>query len=247
MPEYQFEIANLWQQAGHTDKEIEVLEFLRGRFPRLQGVNRRLGDCYALTGDLDAAALRYQDEAYCDEAFKEDKIVRALLWKCGNREESLADRIKSGETPTLEFKSSLRWNIHKNAFDKDIENSVLKTIVAFCNTKGGELLIGVKDNGEILGLDIDNFKNADKFLLHLTNLLLDRIGPDIVHSVQSEIVPIQGKSICRVICKQSKQEVWLKLGSNLEHFFIRFGPSSLELTGSAAIGYIREHFDRRAG
>jgi len=193
MPEYQFEIANLWQQAGHTDKEIEVLEFLRGRFPRLQGVNRRLGDCYALTGDLDAAALRYQDEAYCDEAFKEDKIVRALLWKCGNREESLADRIKSGETPTLEFKSSLRWNIHKNAFDKDIENSVLKTIVAFCNTKGGELLIGVKDNGEILGLDIDNFKNADKFLLHLTNLLLDRIGPDIMHSVQSEIVPIQGE------------------------------------------------------
>jgi hypothetical protein len=38
-----------------------------------------------------------------------------------------------------------------------------------------------------------------------------------------------------------------KLGSNLEHFFIRFGPSSLELTGSAAIGYIREHFERRAG
>jgi len=65
--------------------------------------------------------------------------------------DSLITRIKHGETATLEFKSSLRYNIRANRMDKDIENSVLKTIVAFCNTKGGELLIGVSDDKSISG------------------------------------------------------------------------------------------------
>ena len=69
----------------------------------------------------------------------------------------LAVRIRSGETATLEFKSTLRLNIHTKNNDPKIENSALKTIVAFCNTKGGELLIGVSNEGSVLGLEQDFF------------------------------------------------------------------------------------------
>ena len=48
---------------------------------------------------------------------------------------------------------------------------------AFCNTTGGELLIGVADDKAILGIQHDQFPNDDKFLLHLRNLLLERIIP----------------------------------------------------------------------
>ena len=71
--------------------------------------------------------------------------------------DSLVTRIKHGETATLEFKSSLRYNIRANKIDKDIENSVLKTIAAFCNTKGGELLIGVADDKSIVGIEHEGF------------------------------------------------------------------------------------------
>jgi len=73
--------------------------------------------------------------------------------------DSLVTRIKHGETATLEFKSSLRHNLRANKPDRDTENSVLKTIVAFCNTKGGELLIGVADDKTVVGIEHDGFQN----------------------------------------------------------------------------------------
>ena len=125
--------------------------------------------------------------------------------------DSLVSRIKHGETATLEFKSSLRFNIRATKMDREIENSVLKTIVAFCNTKGGELLIGVADDKSIVGIEHDGFPNEDKFQLHLRNLLMDRVMPSVAEFVEFSMVKIEGRTICHVICKQSRrQEIWLK-------------------------------------
>lgn len=155
----------------------------------------------------------------------------------------LSSRISHGETASLEFKSTLRWHIHKNAFDKVIENEVLETVVAFCNSKGGEILIGVADDGTILGLDDDRFQNTDKFLLHLGNILATRIIPNVIQFVEYEIVSVRGKSICRIECKRSTRDMWLKPDKqSQELFFIRSGPSSTQLMPRQAVEYIRDHF-----
>jgi hypothetical protein len=161
--------------------------------------------------------------------------------------DSLVNRIKHGETATLEFKSSLRYNIRANKVDRDIENSVLKTIVAFCNTKGGELLIGVTDDKSIVGIEHDGFPNEDKFQLHLRNLVMDRIVPSVAEFVEFSMVTIDGNTICHVTCKQSKrQEIWLKPDKNApELFYVRIGPSSTELQPRQAFAYIREHFEQK--
>jgi predicted HTH transcriptional regulator len=131
--------------------------------------------------------------------------------------------------------------------DKDVENSVLKTIVAFCNTKGGELLIGVADDKNIVGIEHDGFPNEDKFQLHLRNLLMDRIVPSVAEFVEFSIVTIEGKTICHVKCKRSRrQEIWLKPDKNApELFYVRIGPSSTELQPRQALDYIRDHFEQR--
>ena len=157
----------------------------------------------------------------------------------------LSNRINHGETSKLEFKSSLRWNIKAGRIDRDIELSVLKTIVAFCNTEGGELLIGVADNHTILGIDQDGFTNEDKFLLHLRNIVMDRIIPPPVQFINYEIVALEGKKICHIVCKQSTDDVWLKPDKNTsEGFYVRSGPSSTELPPRQALQYIREHFQK---
>src|SRR5206468_507726 len=64
--------------------------------------------------------------------------------------------IKRGESKTLEFKSTLRWNLKENRQDdKGVTHAVLKTIAAFLNTEGGDLLIGVADDGLIVGIERD--------------------------------------------------------------------------------------------
>lgn len=81
LPDYQLPIADLWAECGSIDKEVEVLESLRQRRPRLAGVNRRLAERYQNMSppDLERAAQRIRDEAGCDEAFSQDGIVRLFL------------------------------------------------------------------------------------------------------------------------------------------------------------------------
>ena len=63
--------------------------------------------------------------------------------------------IEDGEGLLLEFKETLRYDIRKNEMNKEMEKSIMKTIVGFLNASGGILLIGVRDNGEIIGLEND--------------------------------------------------------------------------------------------
>ena len=58
-------------------------------------------------------------------------------------------------------------------------HNVIKSIAGFCNTEGGNLLIGVNDNGDIIGLEQDNFQSKDKFKNHLKNILKKRVSPSV--------------------------------------------------------------------
>ena len=122
---------------------------------------------------------------------------------------------------------------------------MLKTIVAFCNTKGGELLIGIADDKSIVGIEQDGFPNDDKFQLHLRNLLPERIIPSAADVVEFTMVTIDGKTVCHVTCQPSKtRELWLKTDKNTpERFYVRVGPSSTELAPRDAVAYIKDHFD----
>ena len=52
---------------------------------------------------------------------------------------STDELIQNGETENVEFKSTLRWNIHTQKKDDAIEHASLKTIAAFLNSYGGTL------------------------------------------------------------------------------------------------------------
>ena len=88
--------------------------------------------------------------------------------------------IEEGEGLFIEFKETLRYDARKGEISKELEKMVLKTIVAFLNADGGTLLIGVSDDGKVLGLDNDyktlTKKNKDGFENHLNMLVKIMIG-----------------------------------------------------------------------
>lgn len=156
---------------------------------------------------------------------------------------STTEIIQKGENDIVEFKSTLRWNLFTEKKDKAIERSVLKTLAAFMNTNGGMLLVGVADDGNILGLAHDNFESNDKLLLHLSNLIKARIGAVYLKYLRFSIEKISEKEILRVDCHPATQPAYLK-DDAVDHLFIRSGPSTTDLRLSKVYNYIVDRFDR---
>lgn len=176
------------------------------------------------------------------------QVVRAA-WKAlvGDSDAQLApppsvsELIAGGETGATEFKSTLRTNLHTNQHDEKIHLSSLKTIAGFLNAQGGTLLIGVADDGEVLGLSADGFPNEDKMSLHLVNLIKDRIGNVFLPYVHPHFEDQDGERILIVRCEKGPKAAFVKDG-NQQRFFVRGGNATTELSGNSVMEYVKQRF-----
>ena len=151
--------------------------------------------------------------------------------------------IAAGESATVEFKSSLRWDVRLQQVNKGLQKVVAKTVCGFLNSEGGTLLIGVADDGTALGIQDDinttGRKDQDGFLQALTQTVVDTLGEGISPYVDVTFHRLDSEVICRVDVEPSPGPVFLQDGLNKE-FFIRFGSSSRPLDMEAAHKYIGE-------
>lgn len=164
---------------------------------------------------------------------------------------SLEEMIAEGESDELEFKSTLRWDLREAQVNKKLEEVIMKTVAAFANSDGGTLLIGVGDNGDILGLEPDcqslGGADRDKFELHLRNLLNHHFGTGFVTSkVTIKFHAIGDKDVCQVGISAANEPVILKVkdksGQSTEKFYARSGNSSQDIPLSEMSTYIKERF-----
>jgi hypothetical protein len=154
-----------------------------------------------------------------------------------------ASFIREGENEVTEFKSTLRWDIRAGKTNQAVERACLKTIAAFLNSAGGALLIGVRDDGSIEGIESDKFVNEDKFLLHLWTLIRTCLGRDVSPYIRTTLEKMDDKTVCVAQCRQSNRPVFLRQPGFDEEFYIRVGPSSNAMDISEALKYIADHFD----
>lgn len=157
------------------------------------------------------------------------------------QEFSIGKILAEGESGQVEFKSTLRMNLHTRQRDPKMEQAVLKSIAAFLNGGGGTLLIGVNDRAEPLGLDHDGFESEDKMNLHLTNLINDRIGAAQMLFIRARFMDQEGKRILTVTCRASKTPAYVKDG-NVERFYVRTNCATMELPVSQIHAYITQRF-----
>jgi predicted HTH transcriptional regulator len=153
--------------------------------------------------------------------------------------------IKEGENEVIEFKSTFRWDIRAGKTNQAVERASLKTIAAFLNSNGGDLLIGVRDDGSIEGIESDKFVNDDKFLLHLWTLIRTCLGRDISPYIRTILEKTDDRTVCMVQCQRSNRPVFLRQPGFDEAFYIRVGPSSNAMDISEALKYIADHFNVR--
>lgn len=155
--------------------------------------------------------------------------------------DQIRSMVRKGESKTVEFKQTLSLDTRKGSKEKYIEKMALKTIVAFLNTDGGVLLVGVDDNGAILGVqeEVAKFhKKADKYLLYVKDLIKMQVGEEFYPYIDYKLMDVDGTDVLQVKCKSSVTPCYL----GGKEFYVRTNPASDQLDGPKLVEYINCHF-----
>lgn len=157
-------------------------------------------------------------------------------------DKDLPSIIQQGEGPLLEFKSSFRWDMAESRINRALEGVVLKTLAGFLNShEGGTLLIGIADNGEVVGLEKDyqtlKRQDQDGFEQAIMTAVSTNLGADLCSYVHVLFHVINGKEVCRLIVSPSIRPVFLNQG-NTPKFYVRTGGGTRDLNIQEALGYV---------
>ena len=163
----------------------------------------------------------------------------------------IAEVAKLGESDSLEFKSSARWNMRVGKRDDAIETVIAKTVAAFMNSGGGTLLIGVDDDGRLIGLGPDyatlKTPDADRFELWIRDLWGQRLGTNAAALPLLDFAeatdPQEGyerQDVCRVTIPPALGPVYLRgpKGRGEAELWVRVGNSTRRLDVTDAVQYV---------
>lgn len=100
-------------------------------------------------------------------------------------EKELLEIIGKGECHTTEFKKSTT----------DITKDVYESICAFSNRDGGHIFLGVKDNGEILGIEPNCIEKMKKDFVTAINNANKMYPPLFLTPVEHEL---QGRKVLHI-------------------------------------------------
>jgi predicted HTH transcriptional regulator len=135
--------------------------------------------------------------------------------------------------------NALIYNFKTESPGIGVKSIIAKAICALLNSKGGFLLVGISDNGDVIGLEHD-FKSCppgkkpeDYFRLEFDQMMHHFFDKSILVNVAPRMIPIDGKKIFLVSVTPSNSPAFCKTrlvnGSYEKEFFIRGAASSISL------------------
>ena len=128
------------------------------------------------------------------------------------------------ESKTIEFKREYTENLKYE-------------VIAFANTDGGTIYIGIEDDGTVIGIE-----NTDKTMLSITNMIRDSIHPDVTLFTDVNTVDIEEKTVIRIdILRGTERPYYIKgKGIRPEGIYVRQGASSVPASHAAIVKMIKE-------
>lgn len=172
--------------------------------------------------------------------------------------------IAKGEGPQVEFKASMRFprggdnlpatlkTAQREAALRSVygtlEKMVLKTVAAFLNSQGGTLLVGVEDDGTVVGIE-DDFgtfeaaedQNVDAWQRNLKQKIINAMGADVWAILDLKLdVTVQG-TVARINCPPRALPTWL-INKTGQDFYIRAASSTELLPADKWSQYIKERW-----
>jgi ATP-dependent DNA helicase RecG len=122
-------------------------------------------------------------------------------------------------------------------FKREYTDDIKKTVVAFANTDGGKLYIGIDDDGTIRGL-----LNPDEVMQSVTNSIRDTISPDVTLFVDTTIEELENKQVLVVTVQRGIARPYYLKGKGIrpEGVLVRQGASTVPATTTMILNMIKE-------
>lgn len=120
-------------------------------------------------------------------------------------------------------------------------DTISKEIVSFLNGTGGTILIGVKDNGTIVGVD-----RIDEVLRKISDIITGQIEPNPQDEINSELKFDEGKTIIAIHINKGRNHIYCqkKYGFSSAGCTIRIGTTCKEMTSEQIkIRYEKKYID----
>jgi serine/threonine protein kinase len=149
------------------------------------------------------------------------------------------------ETATLEFKASLRMPIgcmteeQKSQRQHVVELGALKSIAAFLNTEGGTLVIGVADDRQIVGIEVDYPRtkgSRDGWRCAFDDLVSKHLDTGVMSFIDLRLEPWQGRTIAIVKCDKRDEPTLV----DDDGFYVRRTASTVKLSTREALAWCHQ-------
>lgn len=190
-------IMKIYAPSLESQKQIVEVDKL---IKDVQGLIQHTYDSFSLNPNIVTSVSKKVREAkkVFEGVSAEDQILKIIAKK---------------ECKTVEFKSILKADC-------------LKDIVAFMNTDGGDLLVGVDDDGNIVGIEADErYESDDEYGLILSSSIRDCLSKNVSGRVSFDIYTVSGKKVLWVSCPELEEgfafykgEYILREGSSVSTF-----------------------------
>jgi len=224
--EFHAELAGRWSSIDHFVGDRMVASFTPGMLPMTL--------LFAFLGMAMGALLAMVDSRLARTRAATRRLEQELA-------RDIPRLIATDEGERLELKSTVRWDLRQNKVNKALAGAITKTIAAMANHDGGNLLIGVADDGAVVGLEHDyatlKRRDRDGFAQLVMTLVREQLGGDVCRLVHLVFAELEGKDVCRVIIDPAPAPVYLDAGNEAQ-LFVRTGNASRALDAREAVDYV---------
>ena len=158
--------------------------------------------------------------------------------------------IGGGETSSVEFKATFKYDLHTRRANRALPAVVAKTMCGFLNRAGGVLLIGVADDGTVLGLGSDlalcQSKNLDGLERAMRASLANALGVEITPHISVSFVDLAGEYVACLSCDTYHRPVFVR-DADVDRFYVRDGNQTKPLGVREAHEYIGDRWSVPGG
>ena len=125
-----------------------------------------------------------------------------------------------------------------------LTDGLKKEVLAFANTAGGNIYIGVADDGRVIGVE-----NQDEVMLQSSSMLRDSIHPDIMMFVSIRAEELEGKEVVHIAVSEGTNKPYylIKNGLKPSGVYVRQGSASVQASAEQIRRMMEEEELRQRG